>query len=127
MYQRYQTVYQSDLWQALACLGTQPQRLLWDITPIENAHSLAQHYIESLVGAGTVLALSQLILQEYDRYSPTHASLTVGVDAAHQTLFKLEHIISLETITDRLQAEELQRSHEAYEQLLRTTKQQAKP
>ena len=74
-----------------------------------------------------VLALSPLILQDIDRYSPTHASLTVGVDAAHQTLFKLEHIISLETIADRLQAEELQRSHQAYEQLLRTIKQQAKP
>ncbi len=48
MYQRYQTIYQSDRWQALARLGTQPQRLLWDITPIENARSLAQYYIMSV-------------------------------------------------------------------------------
>jgi predicted ATP-grasp superfamily ATP-dependent carboligase len=80
----------------------------------------AQHYVNSLVGAGTVLALSPLILEEQDQYSPTYASLTVDVDAAHQTLEKLEPIISLETITDRLLAEELQRSQEAYQQLLRT-------
>jgi len=62
MYQRYQTMYHSNRWQALARLGAQPQRLLWDIIPIKRFH--AQHYIKSLVGAGTVLAVSPLILQE---------------------------------------------------------------
>ncbi len=120
MYQRYQTIYQSDRWQALARLGAQPQRLLWDIAPIENARSQAQHYIQALVGTGTVLALSPLILQEQDRYSPTHGSLTVDLDAAYKTLKTLEQIVSLETIADRLLSEELQRSQEAYQQLLRT-------
>ncbi|BAY48666.1 transaldolase [Scytonema sp. HK-05] len=120
MYQRYQTIYQSDRWQALARLGAQPQRLLWDITNIRNARFHAQYYIKSLVGAGTVLALSPLILQEQDHYSPTHASLTVGVDAAYQTLENLEQIISLEMITPQLLSEELQRSQAAYQQLLRT-------
>lgn len=122
MYQRYQTVYQSDRWQALARLGAQPQRLLWDVTNIRNSRCQAQHYIKSLVGAGTVLALSPLILQEQEQYSyrPTHASLTIGVDAAYQTLENLEQIISLETLADRLLCEELQRSQEAYQQLLRT-------
>jgi transaldolase len=120
MYHRYQTIYQSDRWQALARLGAQPQRLLWDITNITNARSHAQYYIESLVGAGTVLALSPLILEEQEQYNPRYASITVGVDAAHQTLENLERIISLEMIAGRLLSEELQRSQAAYQQLLRT-------
>lgn len=74
-----------------------------------------------------MLALSPLILQDIDRYSPTQASLTVGVEAAYQTLENLEQIISLETFAKRLLFEELQRSQQAYEQLLRTIAQQAKP
>jgi transaldolase len=127
MYQRYRTIYQSDRWQALARLGAQPQRLLWDIAPIENPRSQARHYIKSLLGAGTVLAVSPLILQEYERYSPPQASLTVGVDAAYQTLENLEQVISLEAIADRLLSEELQRSQEAYERLLRTIAQKRQP
>lgn len=120
LYQQYQTIYHSDRWQTLAHLGAQPQRLLWDITSLERDLTQVQHYIESLAGAGTVLALAPLILQEYGQYSPLQKSLTVDVDAAHQTLQNLERMISLEAIADRLLAEELQRSQEAYQHLLRT-------
>jgi len=125
MYQRYQAMYHSNRWQALARLGAQPQRLLWDIIPSERFH--AQHYIKSLVGAGTVLAVSPLILQEQNRYKPTHASLAVGIDAAHQTLENLEQMFSVEKLAERLLAEELQRLQQAYAQLLRTIAQKRQP
>jgi transaldolase len=120
VYQRYQAIYQTDRWQSLARLGAQPQRLLWDLTNINSARFSAQHYIESLVGAGTVIALSPQIIENSDRFSPTQASFTIDVDLARQTLEHLEQIISLETIADRLLAEELQRSQDAYQQLLST-------
>jgi transaldolase len=120
VYQQYQDIYQTDRWQSLARLGAQPQRLLWDLSNIDSARFPAQHYIESLVGAGTVIALSPQILEESDRFSSTQASLTFDVDLARQTLEHLEQIISLETIADRLLAEELQRSQDAYQQLLDT-------
>ena len=123
MYQRYQTIYQSDRWQTLARLGAQPQRLLWDIASIENDRSQTQDYIESLVGAGTVLAVSPSILQTQEQYSLTQASLTVDIDAAYQTLENLEQIISLEAIAERLLSEELQRSQTAYQHLLRAIEQ----
>lgn len=116
IYQQYQTIYHSDRWQTLARLGAQPQRLLWDITSLKRHQ--AKHYIESLVSAGTVLVLDPLILQEYDRYIPLQKSLTVNVDAAHQTLENLERTISLEAIADRLLAEELERLQEAYQKML---------
>ncbi len=120
VYRQYQAIYQTDRWQSLARLGAQPQQLLWDLTNIDSARFSAQHYIESLVGAGTVIALSSQIVENYARFSPTQASLTVDVDLARQTLEHLEQIISLETIADRLLAEELQRSQDAYQQLLGT-------
>jgi transaldolase len=120
VYQQYQNIYQTDRWQSLARLGAQPQRLLWDISNIDLAQFPAQHYIKSLVGAGTVIALSPQIIENYDRFSPTQASLTVDVDLAWQMLEHLEQIISLETIADRLLAEELQQSQDAYQQLLGT-------
>ena len=131
VYQRYQAIYQTDRWQSLARLGAQPQRLLWDLTNIDSARFPAQHYIESLVGAGTVLALSPQIIENYDRFSPTQASLTVDVDLARQTLEHLEQIMSLETIAvdvasplaNRLLTEELQRSQDAYQQLSSTIEQ----
>jgi transaldolase len=120
VYQRYQAIYQTDRWQSLARLGAQPQRLLWDLTNINSARFPAQHYIESLVGAGTVIALSPQIVENSDRFSPTQASLPVDIDLARQTLENLEQIISLETIADRLLAEELQQSQDVYQQLLGT-------
>jgi transaldolase len=120
MYQQYQTIYHSDRWQTLARRGAQPQRLLWDITSFEHDLAQAQHYIESLVGAGTVLALDPRILQEYDQYSLLQKSLTVDVDDAHQTLEDLERMILLETLANRLLAEELERSQQSFNQLLRT-------
>jgi transaldolase len=118
MYQHYQSIYQSDRWQLLAHLGAQPQRLLWDITSIENDHFRTQHYIQSLMGESTVLALTPQIFQEQEQYSPSEADFTVGIDAAHQILNNLENLLSLETLADRLLTEELQRSQDAYQQLL---------
>jgi transaldolase len=64
VYRQYQNIYQTtDRWQSLARLGAQPQRLLWDLTNIDSAQFPAQHYIESLVGAGTILALSPQIME----------------------------------------------------------------
>jgi transaldolase len=123
IYQRYQNIYQTDRWQSLARLGAQPQRLLWDLTNIDSAQFPVKHYIESLVGAGTVLAVSPQIVEDYARFSPTQASLTIDVDLARQTLENLEQIILLETIADRLLAEELQQSQDAYQQLLDTIEQ----
>jgi transaldolase len=128
VYQQYQDIYQTDRWQSLARRGAQPQRLLWDLTNIDSAQFPAKHYIESLVGAGTVLALSPRIIENYARFSSTQPSLTVDVDCARQTLENLEQIISLETISvgiasplaNRLLTEELQRSQDAYQQLLST-------
>jgi hypothetical protein len=105
--------------------------LLWDLTNINSAQFPAQHYIESLVGAGTVIALSPQIIENYDRFSPTQASLTIDVDLARQTLENLEQIISLETVAvgvasplaNRVLKEELQRSQDAYQQLLITISQ----
>jgi len=104
-------------------LGAQPQRLLWDIASIESDHTQAQVYIESLVGAGTVLAVSPSILQTQEQYSLTQARLMVDIDAAHQTLENLEQIIPLEAIAEHILSEELQRSQEAYQHLLRTIEQ----
>jgi transaldolase len=120
VYQQYQAIYQADRWQSLARLGAQPQRLLWDISNINSARFPSQHYIKSLIGAGTVLAMSLQIVEESDRFSPTRASLTIDVDLARQTLENLEQIVSLETIADRLLAEELQQSQDDYQQLLDT-------
>lgn len=120
LYQQYQTIYHSDRWQTLAHLGAQPQRLLWDITSLERDRTQAKHYIESLSGAGTVLAIASLILQEYVQYLPLQKSLIGDVDDAHQTLENLERMISLEAIAKRLLAEELERSQEVYQHLLST-------
>lgn len=120
LYQQYQNIYHSDRWQTLAHLGAQPQRLLWDITSIEHDLTQAQHYIESFAGAGTVLALAPLILQGADQYSPLQKSLSREVDDAHQTLENLGRMLSLEEIADQLLAEELERSQEAYQYMLKT-------
>jgi hypothetical protein len=103
----------------LAQFGAQPQRLLWDITTLGNTPQ-TQYYIDSLVGAGTVLALSPLALQRYDQDNPTHSGLVVDVESAHQLLQHLEQFISLGQIADRLLDEEFQRSQCSFDQLLET-------
>lgn len=124
IYQRYRVLYQSDRWQTLAAQGAQPQRLLWDSGAIGNSPSDERLVLESLIGTGTIIALSQETLEEYRKYSPLRASLSENLEAAHQTLESLPQLgISLEEIADQLVTQEVQQSLELFEQLLRTISQ----
>lgn len=121
IYQRYRVLYQSDRWQTLAAQGAHPQRLLWDSGGIGNSPSDEWLFLESLIGKGTVIALSSTTLEEYRKYSPLRASLTENLEAAHRILESLPQLgISLEAIAERLLTEEVQQSIELFEQLLRT-------
>ncbi|MBW4520113.1 MAG: hypothetical protein KME16_10490 [Scytolyngbya sp. HA4215-MV1] len=94
--------------------------MLWDISLSSNAQSEAQYDIASLVGAGTVLALSPRLLSVQISCRSMQANLTVDVDAACQMLEYLERFVTLDKIADRLLAEELQRSQQSFGHLLQT-------
>lgn len=130
LYQRYRNFYRNGVtcslsrrWQILAERGACPQRLAWVIADHETT-ALTQHYVESLMGASTIVVLSPTQLAMPYEKSNLRSSLTEDLDAAEQALVSLSQAgIPLDQIAQQLRLEEQLRSQASFEQLLRTIKQ----
>ena len=53
-YQKYQEIFSSDRWKALAAKGAQTQRVLWASTSTKNPSYRDVLYVEELIGPDTV-------------------------------------------------------------------------
>jgi len=117
-YQRYQEIYQSDRWQALANLGAQPQRLLWASTGTKDPQYSDVLYVEELIGPATVNTIPPATLAAFREHGQPRASLT-ELGAAQETIANLQSVgISLATVTDQLLAQGVRLFADAFDQLL---------
>ncbi|MBD2100420.1 bifunctional transaldolase/phosoglucose isomerase [Leptolyngbya sp. FACHB-261] len=124
-YQRYQELYRSDRWQALAAQGAQTQRLLWASTGTKNPHYSDVLYVEELVGADTVNTIPPATLAAFRDHGHPRSSLRQDLDAAQETMQNLQQAnISLERVTDQLLTEGVQLFRDAFDQLLSVVEQQ---
>jgi len=117
-YQRYQEIYQTDRWQALASLGAQPQRLLWASTGTKDPQYSDVLYVEELIGPGTVNTIPPATLAAFREHGQPRASLT-ELGTAQETIANLQLVgISLPAVTDQLLTQGVQLFAEAFDQLL---------
>jgi transaldolase len=70
-YQRYETVFSSDRWRALAAAGATPQRPLWASTSTKNPEYRDVMYVEQLVAPGIVNTMPEQTLQAYADHGET--------------------------------------------------------
>ena len=126
-YQRYQELFSSRRWQALADHGAQTQRLLWASTGTKNPNYRDVLYIEELIGSDTVNTVPPATFEAFRDHGRPRASLTEDVDAAFDTMAALADVgISMKEVTDKLLAEGVQLFSDAFEKLLKAVEKQSK-
>ena len=118
-FQRYQEVFATPRWRALAARGAQTQRVLWASTGTKNARYRDVVYVEELIGPDTVNTIPPPTLSAFRDHGRPRASLTEDLDGAFDTIRTLaETGISLEATTDALLTEGLQLFTDAFRKLL---------
>lgn len=118
-YQRYQEIYQSARWQALADKGAQTQRLLWASTGTKNPNYSDVLYVEELIGEDTVNTIPPATFEAFRKHGQPRESLKEHLEEAHDVMETLKRVnISMQDVTDRLLAEGVQLFIQAFDKLL---------
>jgi transaldolase/glucose-6-phosphate isomerase len=125
-YQRYQELFNSPRWRALADRGAQTQRLLWASTGTKNPNYRDVRYVEELVAPDTVNTIPPQTFDAFRDHGRPRATLTEDVDAAVDTIGMLAEVgISLEEVTEKLLAEGVQLFADAFTKLLKAVEKQS--
>ena len=83
-YEKYQDIFGTDRWKALAAKGAQTQRVLWASTSTKNPAYRDVLYVEELIGPDTVNTIPPATFDAFRDHGKPRASLTENVDAAAQ-------------------------------------------
>jgi transaldolase / glucose-6-phosphate isomerase len=126
-YQRYQELFGSPRWQALAGQGAQTQRLLWASTGAKNPNYRDVLYVEELIGPDTVNTIPPATFDAFRDHGRPRASLTADLESACDTMAMLaEAGISMKEVTQQLLSEGVQLFSDAFDKLLKAVEKQSK-
>jgi len=118
-YKKYQAIFSSDRWKALAAKGGQTQRVLWASTSTKNPAYRDVLYVEELIGPDTVDTIPPATLDAFRDHGKPRNSLTENVDAAHRTMETAGKLgISMKQVTDQLTDDGVRLFSEAFDKLL---------
>ena len=118
-YARYKEMIAAQRWQALAAQGARAQRLLWASTSAKNPAYRDVVYVEELIGPDTVNTLPAATLEGFRDHGRVRPSLDEGADEAADVLAALEEAgISMDEVTDQLQADAVRLFVEPFDKLL---------
>ncbi len=118
-YQKYQAIFSTDRWKALAAKGAQTQRVLWASTSTKNAAYRDVLYVEELIGPDTVDTIPPATLDAFRDHGIPRASLTENVEAAHRIMEAVAKLgISMKEVTDKLTDDGVRLFAEAFGKLL---------
>ena len=118
-YEKYQAIFRSDRWKALAAKGAQTQRVLWASTSTKNPAYRDVLYVEELIGPDTVDTMPPATIDAFRDHGVPRASLTENVDAAHRTMEGVAKVgISMKEVTDKLTDDGVRLFAEAFDKLL---------
>ena len=121
-YKKYQELFTSPRWKALAAKGAQTQRLLWASTSTKNKAYRDVIYVEELIGADTVDTIPPATFDAFRDHGKLRASLTENVDQAVKTMADLEKAgLSMKEITGKLLVDGIKLFSDAFVELLEAT------
>jgi transaldolase / glucose-6-phosphate isomerase len=121
-YKKYQELFGSPRWKALAAKGAQTQRLLWASTSTKNHKYRDVLYVEELIGADTVDTIPPATFDAFREHGQLRASLTEDVPGAAKTMQNLEKAgISMKEVTHKLLEDGVRLFAEAFKTLLDAT------
>src|ERR1700687_5500311 len=121
-YRKYQEIYSSPRWKALAAKGAQTQRLLWASTSTKNPKYRDVLYVEELIGKDTVDTIPPATFDAFRDHGRVRPSLTENVDEAAKVMASLEKAgISMKEVTEKLVVDGVKLFSDAFKQLLEGT------
>jgi transaldolase / glucose-6-phosphate isomerase len=121
-YRKYQELYSSPRWKALAAKGAQTQRLLWASTSTKNPKYRDVMYVEELIGPDTVDTIPPATFDAFRDHGRVRPSLTENVDEAAKVMASLEKAgISMKEVTEKLVVDGVKLFADAFKQLLEAT------
>jgi transaldolase len=119
-YRIYQEIFTSERFARLKAQGARPQRLLWASTSTKNPAYDDLKYVEALIGPQTVDTIPMETLAAYRDHGQPESRLSDGAKQAAATLARLSEAgIDLDTVTQQLEDEGVQKFVQAYDQLMR--------
>src|ERR1700690_3418620 len=118
-YEKYQEIFGTDRWKALAAKGAQTQRVLWASTSTKNENYRDVIYVEELIGPETVNTLPPATLEAFRDHGKPRQSLTEDLDGARKIMSDLASAgISMKEVTDKLTADGVKLFSDAFDKLL---------
>jgi len=124
-YKRYQEIFSSTRWKALADKGAQTQRVLWASTSTKNPKYPDTLYVDDLIGPDTVNTIPPATFDAFREHGKVKQTLTVDVDGAKKVMEDLEKVgISMKQVTDELVVEGVKLFADAFQKLLETVEKQ---
>jgi transaldolase / glucose-6-phosphate isomerase len=118
-YEKYQEIFSTDRWKALAAKGAQTQRVLWASTSTKNPAYRDVLYVEELIGPDTVDTIPPATFDAFRDHGKLRQSLTEDLASAHKTMETAPKVgISMKEVTDKLTDDGVRLFSEAFDKLL---------
>ena len=126
-YEKYQEIFSTPRWKALAAKGAQTQRVLWASTSTKNPAYRDVLYVEELIGPDTVDTIPPATLDAFRDHGKPRQSLTEDLASAHKTMETAAKVgISMKEVTDKLTDDGVRLFSEAFEKLLEAVEKSSK-
>src|ERR1700720_4440590 len=118
-YEKYQAIFRSDRWKALAAKGAQTQRVLWASTSTKNPAYRDVIYVEELIGPDTVNTMPPATIDAFRDHGRPRNSLTEDVPGAAKVMDDLARAgVSIKEVTDQLTSDGVKLFADAFAKLL---------
>ena len=126
-YQKYQAIFGTERWKALAARGGQTQRVLWASTSTKNPAYRDVLYVEEMIGADTVDTIPPATFDAFRDHGKARPSLTEDVASAQLTMETVDKLgISMKEVTDKLTDDGVRLFAEAFDKLLAAVEKSSK-
>ncbi len=126
-YEKYQAIFSTPRWKALATKGAQTQRVLWASTSTKNPAYRDVLYVEELIGPDTVDTIPPATLDAFRDHGKPRQSLTEDLPSAHKTMETAAKLgISMKEVTDKLTDDGVRLFSEAFDKLLAAVEKSSK-
>lgn len=118
-YRRFEIIFGSERFKALAARGARVQRPLWASTGTKNPNYSDVLYIEELIGPQTVNTMPPATIAFFKDHGVAECRLTQNVEDALKTIPQIEALgLSYTALTDTLQVEGVDAFVKSFEALL---------
>ena len=118
-YEIYKEVFNSERFKNLEAKGAKRQRVLWASTSSKDPSFSDVKYVDALIGSDTINTIPIETLEAFNDHGKAESHLKDDLDKATQLLTQLkENGIDINTITQKLEDEGIEKFNKAYDKLL---------